>query len=458
MKTFKLWFVPDKTIPRLLQLCWEQVEVPIEDVLLRGIHPIWRNNDYESLQQKFVEVLNEAGVKLPHLAQLGYCHDASSEIHHYSNSNSHVFEELLKRISRSILFVKEMTYIELLNLAKMNLARQWGHKLAFTLLSNACHDFDAMRSFVKARDKSVKISAYVDFDDFNLGEILSLEDFAEEEQILIREGLPATNFRSAAFLTKITDDEGRLHLTESIKHFKVTLDDSPNRFPDPLSYNCQRDGRQIRFQPELGKNSAKRKVARAIAEKWRTDQGKYCFTADIERLTQMLQQPRSNITFPSLDYMRTRNPGASSVMPTSSKIECFTIGTYLMYHHSGNAMREVLRSHGVSMTGRKEQLVEKLAQLAAKVYTGRNAELDAYFKQYRFIRVKTAGKQSTVSFPVLQELDIRSMILAMYTLKHLRGNTVLEAAHSNNSFDLISLARSLIKQEVSVSGVFLQVQ
>jgi hypothetical protein len=50
------------------------------------------------------------------------------------------------------------------------------------------------------------------------------------------------------------------------------------------------------------------------------------------------------------------------------------------------------------------------------------------------------------------------MILTMYMVKHLRGNTILEAKHNNDTFDLLSLARSLIKREVSVDGAFMRVE
>jgi len=42
-------------------------------------------------------------------------------------------------------------------------------------------------------------------------------------------------------------------------------------------------------------------------------------------------------------------------------------------------------------------------------------------------------------------------------MKHLRGNTILEAGYENDSFDLISLSKALIKKDVEVKGVFLVV-
>jgi len=110
------------------------------------------------------------------------------------------------------------------------------------------------------------------------------------------------------------------------------------------------------------------------------------------------------------------------------------------------------------MTGRKEQLLEKLAHLSAKVYAEHEFELDDYFSMHRFIRVTRAKKGTGQPFPVLENLDLRNMVLTMYIIKHLRGNTILEATHNNDTFDLLSLALALIKQEVSVAGAFLEVE
>jgi len=50
------------------------------------------------------------------------------------------------------------------------------------------------------------------------------------------------------------------------------------------------------------------------------------------------------------------------------------------------------------------------------------------------------------------------MLLTMYVLRHLRGNTILEATHENDTYDIPSLARALIKREVSLTGIFLRVE
>ncbi len=107
------------------------------------------------------------------------------------------------------------------------------------------------------------------------------------------------------------------------------------------------------------------------------------------------------------------------------------------------------------MTGRKDQLAEKLARLSAKIYSERKSEMDSFFRECRFIRAKNVGGADCEPFPILEGLDLKGMALTMYAIKHLRGNAVLEAKHENDTFDLLSLAKTLIKGEVSLNGSFL---
>ena len=61
-------------------------------------------------------------------------------------------------------------------------------------------------------------------------------------------------------------------------------------------------------------------------------------------------------------------------------------------------------------------------------------------------------------FPILAENGMRNIILTMYLFKHLRGNTIIDASYENDSYDLLSLAKSLVKEEISLKSQFLQVQ
>ena len=211
--------------------------------------------------------------------------------------------------------------------------------------------------------------------------------------------------------------------------------------------------------PSLGNNRGFRAFACQIAERWRTDQGRLCFTTDVPNLDEMLgRQPNLRIAFPSLSYVNARGPSTSTANLALAEAPRFRIAKYVTGSAPADQIKEVLRAHGVSMTGRKEQLLEKLARLSSKVYAERRGELDRYFSRNRFVRIENGSGRHDESFPVLEDFHLRNMIIAMYVLKHLRGNTMLEAGYENETYDLVSLARALVKREVAPSGAFLRVE
>lgn len=455
METFRLWFEEDREIPRFKRLAFEKVTVSIADVLKKGIHPWQGANVHRSLKEKSVEVLNSGEMKPAELAQFGYCADVSCVVSSYSWQNESQFEETLERVRDGVYFVDSLSYVELLQIARERLQRRWSHRTAHSLLSRTHVGFDEMRRFLKAKDKNIKLSGYADVDRYDLGEILSLEDFEGEDSILISEGVRVTNFRSTRFLEKVADERGLLRLVDGIRDFQVTVSGGGRFCLPSVLFNCKRDADSLQFAPEVDRDQSKRELTRSIAERWRTDQGRYCFTTDIPRLSEMLEQEGYKISFPSLDYMNPKEPATSSAQMAQSKVPRFSVGKFLTGNANGDSIKAVLRDHGVSMTGRKDELLEKLAALSTRVYEEKEPELDAYFGNHRFVRVANGSKDRGEGFPVLDGFDLRDMVFTMYIMKHLRGNTILEASHNNDTFDLFSLARSLIKREVALSGIFL---
>jgi len=461
METFRLWLEPDKDMPQFQRLRFEKVTVPLADVLLRGIHP-WQGRDTNlSLKEKLVEVLNSAEMKLAELVQFGYCGDVSCVTTSYYYQQNTPFEETLKRIGENIYFVDSLSYVELLKIARERLRLNWSHRTAYALLSHIHTSFDAMRSFLKTKDKNIKLSGYADLDNYDLGQVLSLDDFEGEDSALMGQAIPTTNFRFARFLDRAADERGLLRLTDGISHFQITLNSNAAPTCATLLYNCRRNGTSLRFVPMvpvLTRNERARFLAKQVAAQWRTDNGIFCFTTDIPQLTAMVEQHGYKIRFPSLNYTNPQDGPTSDAKVAESELPRYSVAGYLTTRNTGDSIKAALREHSVSMTGRKELLVEKLADLSAEVYEEHESEMDRYFSTHRFIRVTRSKKGPGRPFPVLENLDLRNMVLTMYITKHLRGNTILEATHNNDTFDLLSLARSLIKGEVSLVGTFLRVQ
>ena len=218
LQTFRFWLEPDAQFPGFQRLAWEQVDVPIRDVLMGGIHPWTTNNEgtdvHPSLIDAFLIRLNAGAVKPPELD--GYSHDVIAQQGYYVQRKTR-FERTLEFIQKNVYFVERLTYIQLLSIAKERLRSAWDHRLAKTLAERACPGFQELRRFLKAKDPSVKLSGYEDIGQYDLGQLLSLDDFEGRDNLLISEGIPSLNFRKTTFLSGVTDSLGRLRACESLR-------------------------------------------------------------------------------------------------------------------------------------------------------------------------------------------------------------------------------------------------
>ena len=458
MRTFRLWLEADKEIPQFKRLAYERVDVSIADVLLRGIHPWMETEENRSLNQRFMAILNDDVSKLPELVEFSYCGDLSCTVRSYNNKMP-AFQENLERIKNGIYFVGELSYVELLAIAKRRVKEKWSHRFARNMLGSALGTFNSMRSFLKQKDKSLKLSGYYDLDRYDLGQVLSLDDFEGYDSVIISHGLPFTNFRSESFIGTVTDQRGLLRMTDRIKHFNVVV----NRYGGgeangSVIYNCRLEGEQVRMLPDLKESFHARKIAQIVALERAMDDGRYCFTTDIPTLADLIGGRDVGIRFPKLNYGGESHGGVSTAMVPKSKVDRFSIGPFAKANDSGGHIKSILRSHGVSMTGNKERLVGKLAKLSAELYRKHETEMATYFRVNRFLRIENGKTPGGSRFPVLEEVDVRNMLLAMYAVKHVRGNIILEGSHVNDTFELEDLARALIGGNVSVNGAFLRIE
>ena len=109
------------------------------------------------------------------------------------------------------------------------------------------------------------------------------------------------------------------------------------------------------------------------------------------------------------------------------------------------------------MTGNKEKLLAKLAKLTAQEYNSNKDQLDGYFSKNRFIRTSRVPTKAE-EIPILKEsLYVRNLLLTVYAVKHLRGNTILEPDHDNNTYTTEELANALLHRRVELKGGFLKV-
>ena len=127
----------------------------------------------------------------------------------------------MEHIQKNVCFVDDLSYLQLLDIAKQRLRESWSHSIARTLAERACPSFQERRRFLKGKDNCIKLSRYDDVGHYDLGRMLSLDDFEGRDSILISEAFPSPNFRKTSWLSEVTNRHGRLRLVPDIR--KVTL-------------------------------------------------------------------------------------------------------------------------------------------------------------------------------------------------------------------------------------------
>lgn len=464
MQTYQLWLENDPSISELKKIVFALTEVDIKDVLENGVHPWSERNANKGLAEAFNGRLNDDRHKIPGLKELGYCEDIKVYGRDYYHDGNSQFESHLERLNQQVRFVDNLTFPQLLELAKRELRKRWDHATAKKLLHQVHYGFNEARSFVKAKDKSVKLASYDDLDHYDLSTILSLDDFDGEDKILVSHGLPVTNFRQAGFLNGVTDSKGRLKLLESIDNFELMCghplgghEEGGRYYYEGCSirYLAVRKPGHIFLMPDLRCDTAHRAWAQEVATQWRTDEGRYCIATDIDHLREMLSCGQFQISFNGASQDRHSDSEAHAQIGRRV-IERYGTGGYVSFRASGETLKNLLRHHNVPMTGTKEELVGKLAELAAKLYRRHEAELRDFFKEHRFIRTEATG--GSHQFPVLQAVDLKNMITTMFVIRHLRGNSIIDVTQENDTYDLRSLARSLINEDIKLSGSFLRIE
>ena len=453
LKTYKLWLEPSPDIPKFQRLRWTTTDVSIRDVLLNGVHP-WGGSDvHYSLPEAVLKAVNGDAVLVPDLVQFNHCYPLSVT-HEHAWSKSSKFDRVLKAIHDEVYFVEDLTYFELLGIARTVLAQQWSHSVVRELVRAANPGFQEVRQFLKRKNPELKLSGYDDINNYDLSKVLSLADFEEWDRVIVTHGIETLNFRNTSFLGKITDEQGRLRLVPEIRH--VTLTEVLEKL-NPLTWRVVRDGSQWRFRPELGESSAKRQRAQEFAAKWGTDNGRLCFTTSIGRIEEMVEQNVVDPSFPSINYGGAETSPTAGVVVEPGRVQAFHIGRYPRTGLTGELLKDILYNYKVSMTGNKEQLIQKLAALAGRKYRERLPELDEFFAQNRFIRMQRSSSDVS-ELPLLQDLtSLRNLVLTMYAIKHLRGDAILEASHDNDTYTEDELALALVNGTVTLPGAFLRV-
>jgi len=458
--TYQLELVPDNAVPQFKRLRYHKAQITLADIFQRGIHPQSAClQDHERDQTRAYEVILERlNADSAYVASLK-AHNIGSTLEaanpYYCQSSDPV-EWVLRHVAQWAYFVEDITYEQLVEIAVAQLRRKWRHTVAKEMTHAVGRDFNGIRDFLKRKDPSLVLVSYQSLDDYDLSRVVSVDDFLTEDALLIRHGLELQNFRRTDSLGAFTDAQGRLQLVPTINHCVVEWRQEQDSLTALLTYRCAVTGDQVRWQPDLTPNLAARAVAKQVARKFGRGTGTYCFTCSIPDMELVARNSRFRLRLPGLSYKEAQEVTEATAKLKTESIVCYGENSRLSATNSNEQLKHVLRGFDKPVTGRKEELVKRVAELLAEQYEATEKEMNAFFTRHQFVRLGAKPREKQ-PFAVLQGHRLRDTLATLYCLRHMRGNVVLEASHLNQSVKLADLAEAYLNGQVDAGGCFVPV-
>jgi len=286
--------------------------------------------------------------------------------------------------------------------------------------------------------------------------VLSLDDFEGQDKAIIAHGISSHNFRKSTFLDPITTPDGYLSLKKRFDQFSINLKNNKRENNQNLTFHCKRNKDMVLVMPDIDVCDEQRLIAKKFAKRWGNNSSRICFHVTLDKLAEMIKMSDISISFEGTRYKDEDCTDISSIRLNGAQVERYSVGRYLTSEDTNEAIKDLLRNHNISMTGKKTDLVIKMAGLAARLYNAYNASLGGHFQKQKYIKIPRINHVRVPSLPVLQELELGQTLIAMYIIKHLRGNAILDPKHDNNTYELKDLAFALITKKINVNGVFIK--
>jgi len=465
IQTYQLRLVADATVPRFKRLVCSLVDVSLSDVFHHGVHPhshtTGLGHDAWGTADAMIERLNDQGAFVPGLQphHVGYniVRPTTATRHSWRQTQPTVLlDRLFETVRDGVYFVDDLSYVQLREIAIARLQEMWCHGVARKLVGEMGRDFAGIRAFLKSVEPNIKLTGYDSLDQYDLGDVLRVDHFLTEDRLLLLHGLELQNFRIPEALSRLTDRDGRLRLASRIDGCCIEWRSRPDNKEATLKYKCLVDHDRVRWQPDIGVANAPRQQAREIAQDLGNGTGQYCFETSLGEMDRALDDPRLRLRFPWLRYGAAHVEWTPSAKLRHSAVPCYMVPKPLDADRTNECLQNTLREFGWKTSGRKEQLVRRIAQLLAEEYQRTESELDEFFGSRRFVKLK-AGHLGWQRFPVLHDHTLNPSLLAMYCLRHMRGNVILEASHHNTSVTLTDLAEALLHRRVKLDGAFVEV-
>lgn len=285
----------------------------------------------------------------------------------------------------------------------------------------------------------------------------------DREQLLLSEAFPNSNFRSVGFLDNVTDKQGRLKLGDTHPNFTLTAMSPIDRVLLTWSVRADKASSMCRFIPQLGGSYLRRDFARDFAREWKVGDGKLCFSTSMNNVVNMMESKQVEVDFPTINYFQEVQPIRATAdlhgvhSEISQEVQSYRIRDIPTVNWTGNDLKNLLRSYDISTSGNKSDLLKRLALYIADEYQTRKPELDEYFTTHRFIHIRELPRRCN-EFCIWEQKDaLQNLLLVMYVMRHLRGDTILDPEHENDSTTPKQLALALVAKKVQLEGAFIPV-
>lgn len=449
MRALKLRLVPDDTLPVFHRLHHEVVETTLEEVLEKGIHPWMPQIQPPDIVEGFLDRLNRKDSRPPHLEQYPFASEVGYGVNRYYSSRPR-FEELLNRIREEVLFCESnLVFLGLLSVAKDRLRDHWNNAMVIQLAEKAFPQFSELRRFLKAKHPKAKLRGYEDLSSYAWSGYISLDDFRNHERLLIDEAIHPLNFRVMNFLSTVTDSQGRLRMRNAIDHLQLTQKGGSGEM---VTWQAQRSGSGWVMRPSVGSNVEIRRAAESFAKRWGKNSGKFCIRVETRDIAAMVENNEATPSFPGLRYARSDQIPQVSAQVFRQKMPVYSLGMTPRIGWHAERLKELLRDYDKPASGIKNELVDRIAQLAAEEYEKEEGRLNEFFGRNRFIRASKAMNPTDNLRVLPQDDGLTGLLMHMYALRHLRGNVLMDPEHLNDACDLEDLASAVIHGRVELPG------
>jgi hypothetical protein len=432
------------------------VEVPLADVLQKGIHPVSAmglTGDWCQAAELLAQRLNRGDRRFAALSPQRLNPDIMTVRDGGLYDKRPALERTLEQVERNVYFTGTVNYDQAVKQAKIRLRNHWTQEKAWALLNDGRNGFGELRAFLKAKHPQLKLGSYDDMRELDLTALLSVDDFMSEEQALINAGLDCRNFRKPEAVADLADGEGRLRFLERIEWFELSINPDMSNGGRHVKYACELKGDRVRFTPELSNVVQQRRLAKAIARQYRAEGGDYCFSMPVDRVQEILDREQVAVRFSNVRYLESIRPLRTAAALRKEEIQAYGIRWRGM--KTGDEFRDALRAHGKKVAGKKSDLLRRTAELVDERYEAAKAELDAWFGLHRFMRVPK-GQMFPATFPVLEDEPLKELVLMVYLMRRLRGNTVVDTGHENTSVRPVDMAEAILNGKTALTGSFLE--